>query len=594
MPAFLILSACLINQDLYQQRKAELEDADGDGFNIDQGDCDDADATVFPGADERCDGVDEDCDGVVDEDPVDAPSWFPDVDGDGFGGDGLAVSGCAAPEGYVNNALDCDDADTAVYPGAIEIWYDGVDTDCDGRSDFDADGDGYDSDRYGGLDCDDDEPAVYPGADEGWTDLGVDNDCDGSLDDQVSPVLAALGAIAGEGEGGAFGEELLVLPAGWAAETATAIISASATDDYAGATFAWEQQNLSDARSPSDSDWAIDGEGYFGYRLGLAGDAEQPVLLASAVTAEVNRGAVVGWTGGAIGSGLDAASFRIVGDQEGIFVGGSLLRQVDLDGDGLNDLVTSAILDSRVVANAGSVAVFFDPGSLAGELGYDDADVLFTTTLAGASLSAVGVGDVDGSGVAGLGFRMSSAGSDPEGAMVGEVPRTGVHDLDEAADATFYACTPARATDLDGDGSPELIALGGGVYQFDLPVSGSVTPWDQAISASGFVDPATSWASAFDDQIPYWSGRRAMTTSYVHDGERGAVALYALQYGRTSVYDDDAMLFVLGERAGDRLGQGAAPIDWDLDGVDDLLIGAPGADTTTTDAGRVYLVPAPR
>ena len=49
-------------------------------------DCDDADATAFPGADEVCGGADEDCDGELDEaDAVDAPTWFPDADTDGFG-----------------------------------------------------------------------------------------------------------------------------------------------------------------------------------------------------------------------------------------------------------------------------------------------------------------------------------------------------------------------------------------------------------------------------------------------------------------------------------------------------------------------------
>ena len=45
-----------------------LTDADNDGFSENQGDCDDTNATVYPGATEdESDGVDNDCDGEVDE-----------------------------------------------------------------------------------------------------------------------------------------------------------------------------------------------------------------------------------------------------------------------------------------------------------------------------------------------------------------------------------------------------------------------------------------------------------------------------------------------------------------------------------------------
>jgi len=44
-------------------------DQDMDGFTPNQGDCNDGDDSIFPGATEVCDGIDNDCNGEVDEDP---------------------------------------------------------------------------------------------------------------------------------------------------------------------------------------------------------------------------------------------------------------------------------------------------------------------------------------------------------------------------------------------------------------------------------------------------------------------------------------------------------------------------------------------
>jgi large repetitive protein len=175
-------------------------------------DCDDADASAHPGADEVCDGADNDCDGTVDEDDAtDASTFYADADGDGYGDAGSTYDACSAPSGYVADASDCDDGDVAVNPGASELC-DGIDNDCDGLVDGD-DGDvtdtatwyaDSDADGYGdsastttacsapsgyvadASDCDDADAALNPGATEICD--GIDNDCDGLVDDDDTSV----------------------------------------------------------------------------------------------------------------------------------------------------------------------------------------------------------------------------------------------------------------------------------------------------------------------------------------------------------------------------------------------------------------------
>lgn len=151
------------------------------GYVSDDTDCDDGDPEISPGADEHpVDGVDQDCDGA------DGCTWYTDADGDGYGDADAPYEDCGTPAGYVGTGTDCDDTDDTVHPGAAEGWYDGVDGDCAGGSDYDADTDGEESSAYGGVDCDD--------ADATTNTLGVeacnasDDDCDGSVDEAGCPV----------------------------------------------------------------------------------------------------------------------------------------------------------------------------------------------------------------------------------------------------------------------------------------------------------------------------------------------------------------------------------------------------------------------
>lgn len=94
-------------------------DEDGDGYPVwsefgGATDCNDADPSIHPGAEEVCgNDVDENCDGVAE--PCIVINPLPDEDGDGYTVD-----------------VDCDDSNPYVHPGATEECWDGIDNNCNG------------------------------------------------------------------------------------------------------------------------------------------------------------------------------------------------------------------------------------------------------------------------------------------------------------------------------------------------------------------------------------------------------------------------------------------------------------------------------
>jgi Putative metal-binding motif len=127
------------------------------------GDCNDAVASINPGAAEQCNGIDDDCDGNIDDGIV-FTTYYTDTDGDGYGVTASATSLCINPgAGYATQGGDCNDVNNAVNPGATEIC-DGIDNNCDGNTDegfTDTDGDNIKD----CVDPDDDNDTVLDGAD---------------------------------------------------------------------------------------------------------------------------------------------------------------------------------------------------------------------------------------------------------------------------------------------------------------------------------------------------------------------------------------------------------------------------------------------
>ena len=201
------------------------------GYVADRTDCDDDAAAVNPAATEVCDEIDNDCDGKTDDTgSADAPTWYHDGDGDGYGDPDDDEVACEVPTDHVSNAEDCDDSDADVSPDDTELCNE-IDDDCDGTVDeadaddavdwyADADGDGYgDADNTtpgcsvptgytdDTQDCDDSDSTIHPGGEEICD--GQDNDCDGDTDEDSSSDAVTWSYDGDEDGYGLAGTELI-------------------------------------------------------------------------------------------------------------------------------------------------------------------------------------------------------------------------------------------------------------------------------------------------------------------------------------------------------------------------------------------------
>ncbi|MEE2751565.1 MAG: MopE-related protein, partial [Myxococcota bacterium] len=193
---------------------SDLSDCDGDGvFNPEDEDC-------LPTADPYGDCDDDGEPNATDPDCLDSIDLYTDCDGDGVpnsedadcaealdcDADGLqnwvdadcglltdSDSDCdGIPDGYeaLNSLVQLGSGD--VNPGVLtDEHYDGIDAACDGDEfEFDADADGEEHyqrlqrDGSVGVDCNDTDFDIKTTAEETCLTVGVDDDCDGSANDE--------------------------------------------------------------------------------------------------------------------------------------------------------------------------------------------------------------------------------------------------------------------------------------------------------------------------------------------------------------------------------------------------------------------------
>ncbi|MDI6736942.1 MAG: putative metal-binding motif-containing protein, partial [Nanoarchaeota archaeon] len=140
-------------------------------------------AAINPGAIELCNGIDDNCNGAADEGVK--TTFYADADFDSFGNAAVSTDACAAPEGFVADSTDCDDAVASCNSDCTGVAFADADGDLFGSQDVSARAcdapEGYVLDS---TDCDDTNAAINPGAIELCN--GIDDNCNGTADEDLT------------------------------------------------------------------------------------------------------------------------------------------------------------------------------------------------------------------------------------------------------------------------------------------------------------------------------------------------------------------------------------------------------------------------
>ena len=595
------------------------DDADGDGWAACQ-ECDDSTAETNPAADEYCDDIDNNCDGVIDEDDaVDAATWYADADTDGYGNADWTDEACEQPDGFVDNAEDCDDLDGSINPDTT--WYadgdgDGYgspddtlvqceqpsgyvadDQDCDdGDADRnpdsvwfeDADGDGYGATTdivfsceqpsgYAAVatDCDDTDENANPGGTE--TCDFTDNDCNGVVDDDYATDADTWYADA---DGDDYGDS---------SDSSTACTQPSGYVD--------------DSSDCDDTDADVNPAQEEICNDGIDNDCSSASDMCSL--------------------DLSAADSVLVGEDGGDAAGTSISSAGDLDGDGTDDVLIGAKGESSVYTENGAAYVQYGPLS-SGTVDLSSSDAKLSgegdsnSTKERAGTAVAGGYDLDGDGnddIAVSALRANGGGNGYGAVYVllgtGSRDWSGDFTLTDDADVELTGAGPddrlgggvAIGPDVTGDGVADLLAgaqyaeYGGDndvgiVYLFDD--FSSDADGDDALVSISSTEASTTMGSdlAFVGDLDGDGDGDLLLGHSQSDASTGAVYAFFGGSGLSGAYETgDGDIVLTGESSSDTAGAGVSGIgDLDGDGYDDFLVGAPGVDDGATNGGAVYLV----
>ena len=556
-------------------------DGDGDGWTVEDGDCDDEDARTYPGADEICDGRDNDCDGFYDAGEVDH-----DQD------DVMVCEG------------DCDDTDDDLHPGQWEDPLDGIDSDCGGSDATDGD-----------IALSTADTALIGNAEQeqsGWS-VAPAGDVDG---DGFGDVL--VGAYCNQEGGANAGKTYLMFGS---TIRSGGVIGLSNAD----ASFTGENNGGRSGYSVASAG-DVDGDGLDDVLIGAedaSGDAPEDEAWAGKTYLMFGRSVQAG---GAFELGAADASFMGEGlqDRSGI----SVASAGDVDGDGLDDILIGAYANDEGGLSAGKTYLMFgETIQSGGDFDLSEADAAFIgeEDNHGSGWSVASAGDVDGDGLDDI--LIGAAAQDIESyysgtyLMFGRTFQAGGMYYLESADATFEGesdedwsgWSVAPAGDVDGDGLDDILIGAKHNDEGGEHAGKTYLMFGDTISAGGAFDLVYADAAFVGKQAFDHSGCSVASAGDVDgdglddvligsDGQGGglhAAGRTLLMFGATIQQGGSfdlgrADAVFVGEAELDYSGHSVASAgDVDGDGLDDVLIGAYSNSDVAANAGKSYVLLSP-
>lgn len=469
---------------------------------------------------ELCNGEDDDCDGRVDDeddDVADRGLWYRDADGDGVGA-GEPTEACEAPRRFVAETGDCDDGDAGVGPHRNEACDDaGVDEDCDGLVD--------DEDEKP-----DGEQAWYPDAD-------------------------------GDGYGAPAGEVWRCAP---------------------------PEGHVADGSDCEDADGTVSPAEIEMCGNGVDDDCDgKPNGCGLGSLPEVGPERSVAW----FHQATPSTNF------------GYALVTGDLDGDGVDDLLCQDYNQPTDGWGRG-VAVYFGP--FAGEVTSDSATILELSTNGYdvPDTMTIVVGELNGDGLldvaqandpgGGLGARVNLWWGGP-GVRTGGRSEQGTIDSPDGDSSQWGRSLASGDFDVDGDLD---LAIGSevdaGAYIHAGPFEDGQRDRRET-TATLFTTESGSTGTTLAAGDGNGDGLDDLAISDVrHDDDRGGVYVFEGPFAGQLFFDSDSAGSMEGEHEGDEAGtQLAWAADVNGDGADDLAISAPREAAGGAEAGAVYIVYGP-